>query len=394
MIPFVDLKAQYRAVRDDVKARIDRVLEHGAYIMGPEVAELEKELAAFAGVPVAVACSSGTDALVMLLMAKGVGPGDAVLTTPFTFMATAEAIALLGATPVFVDIDPAGFNLDPAAPPPPPPLERAIRAWRDRDRSLYPLPAVAETAPERLKGIISVDLFGLPADMDEINGLAREHGLFHIADAAQSFGADYKGRKAVAAAPMATTSFFPAKPLGCYGDGGAVFTMDPGLEEALRSIRVHGMGSHRYENLRVGLNARLDSIQAAVLLAKLAVFRQELAARQRVAETYDSLLGSLPGLVTPVVPKDRASAWAQYSVLSDRREDLRRALKEAGVPTAVYYPVPLHRQPVFAHLGYGEGDFPVSEGTAARIFSLPMHPYLERDVQTDIARIVEQELGC
>jgi UDP-2-acetamido-2-deoxy-ribo-hexuluronate aminotransferase len=304
----------------------------------------------------------------MPLLAYGVGPGDAIFTTPFTFIATAEVIQLLGATPVFVDIDPRTFNIDPGL------LEAAIAGLGKDSR----------TAGLKPKGVIPVDLFGQPADYDKINALARKHGLFVLEDAAQSFGATYKGRRAGALAETAGTSFFPAKPLGGYGDGGAIFTADDELAAALRSIRVHGQGTHKYDNVRIGLNGRLDTLQAAIVLAKLEIFDAEVAARQVVAQRYSD---GLRGLVeVPYVGPDCTSVWAQYSVLSDRKAELQAKLKEAGIPTAVYYPLPLHLQGAFGHLGRQAGDFPVSESAAARIFSLPMHPYLTEEDQERIIK--------
>jgi UDP-2-acetamido-2-deoxy-ribo-hexuluronate aminotransferase len=365
-IAFIDLKAQQQAISASLWPRLERVLAHGQYIMGPEIKELEERLAAYVGVKHAITCSSGTDALLMALMAYGVGPGDAVFTTPFTFIATAEVIQLVGATPVFVDINPQTFNLDPEA------LAEALVGLKQN-----PL-----TSHLRAKGVIPVDLFGQPADYDRINDLAREHGLFVLEDAAQSFGATYKGRRAGSLAAVAATSFFPAKPLGCYGDGGAIFTEDDRLAEVLRSIRIHGQGSHKYENVRLGLNGRFDTLQAAVLLAKLEVFDQEVRARQEVARRYSEALR--PWVEVPYVAPECTSGWAQYSVLSHQRTVLQDRLKDAGIPTAIYYPIPLHRQKAFAHLGYKAGDFPVSESAAARIFSLPMHPYLEAAAQQRI----------
>ncbi len=360
-IPFIDLQAQFRHLEPDIRARIDRVLEHGQFIMGPEVAELERALSEFAGVKHAVACSSGTDALLMGLMAQGVGPGDAVFTTPFTFIATAEVISLLGATPVFVDVDARTFNLDPEQ------LEATVARTVD-------------SGALRPRGIIPVDLFGLPAEYDAITEIARRHQMFILEDAAQSFGASYHGRRSGSLGDLAAVSFFPAKPLGGYGDGGAVLTDDDELAETLVSIRVHGKGRDKYDNVRIGLNGRIDTLQAAILLAKLEVFPEELAARQRVADRYTAGLGNI--VQTPSVPDHCKSAWAQYSVLSDDRSDQQSALKEQGIPTAIYYPKPLHQQGAFESLGHRAGDFPVSEDSAARIFSLPMHPYLE-DSQID-----------
>jgi UDP-2-acetamido-2-deoxy-ribo-hexuluronate aminotransferase len=362
-IPFIDLKAQFRELEDEIRSGIDRVLEHGRFIMGPEIQELETELARFSGVKHVISCSSGTDALLMPLMAYGIGPGDAVFTTPFTFVATAEVISLLGATPVFVDIDPRTFNINPEQ------LVAAIEKTR----------AAGTLQP---RGVITVDLFGLPADYDSIAPIAAENDLFVLEDAAQSFGALYKGRNAGSLGHVAATSFFPAKPLGCYGDGGAVLTDDDELAATLRSIRIHGQGSDKYENVRIGINGRLDTLQAAILLPKLRAFRGELEARQRVAERYHAGLDNV--VETPYVPDGYTSAWAQYSVLSDDRAPVQAALKDAGVPTAIYYPKPLHLQSAYAHFGLGQGAFPESEAAAQRIFSLPFHPYLDQETQRTV----------
>jgi UDP-2-acetamido-2-deoxy-ribo-hexuluronate aminotransferase len=367
---FIDLKSQQLQISAALTENIQRVLAHGQYVMGPEIQELETRLAAYVGVKHAISCSSGTDALLMSLMAYGVGPGDAVFTTPFTFIATAEVIQLLGATPVFVDIDPKTFNLDPEA------LAEAVSRLGQN-------PGTAHLKP---KGIIPVDLFGQPADYDRIHTIAQGQGLFVLEDAAQSFGATYKGRRAGALSEMAATSFFPAKPLGCYGDGGAVFTDDDNLAEVLRSIRVHGQGKHKYEHVRIGLTGRLDTLQAAVLLAKLEIFDQEVTARQIVAQQYSEALH--PVVEVPFVDPACTSVWAQYSVLTMHRELLLRKLQEAQIPTAIYYPLPLHLQRAFAHLGYKPGDFPVSESASQRIFSLPMHPYLGPTDQEKIIQVL------
>jgi len=363
-IEFIDLRAQQDRIRENLRKRIETVLDHGQYIMGPEIGELERRLAEYVGVKHCVSCSSGTDALLLALMAYGVGPGDAIFTTPFTFIATAEVISLLGATTVFVDIDAGTFNIDPGK------LQAAIQDLKKRKPELRP------------RGIIPVDLFGQPADYDEISAIATAEGLFVLEDAAQSFGAVYKGRKAGSLADVAATSFFPAKPLGCYGDGGAVFSNDDSLAEAMRSIRVHGKGVDKYDNVRIGINGRLDTLQAAILLAKLEVLDEELALRDQVAMRYSDALKHV--VTTPLVKPDRTSVWAQYSVLSDKRDDLMKKLKARGVPTAIYYPKPLHLQGAFASLGFVNGDFPLSEECAARIFSLPMHPYLSIDEQKHI----------
>ena len=364
---FIDLKNQYQRLQVDIDAGIRRVLDHGAYIMGPEIGELEAGLSAFCGARHTIACSSGTDALLLGLMACEVGPGDAVFTTPFTFFATAEVIAILGATPVFVDIDAHTFNIDPVK------LDQAIRRVAS-DGRLTP------------RGIIPVNLFGLPADYDSIDAIAAVHQLFVLEDAAQGFGGEYKGRMSGSLGDISATSFYPPKPLGCYGDGGAVFTSDDALAEKIRSIRVHGEGADKYDNIRLGLNARMDSIQAAVLLVKLAVFAEEITQRQRVARNYGAALSGL--VETPCVPADCISVWAQYSVLSDHRQAIRSALAACGIPTVIYYPVPCHLSPALENLGYRPGDMPVAENVAGRIFSLPMHPYIEDGFAGQVAGII------
>jgi UDP-2-acetamido-2-deoxy-ribo-hexuluronate aminotransferase len=387
---FIDISAQQIRIKKMIKDNIDAVLQHGKYIMGPEVAELEKALSRFVGAKNAISCASGTDALALVLMAKGIGPGDAVLTTPFTFIATAEVVSLLGATPVFVDIDAKTFNIDPKQ------LELAIRALKSKDRKIYPLPSSEgkEISNATPKGIISVDLFGLPAEYDQINSLASQHGLFVIEDAAQSFGAELNGRKACNLAEVSCTSFFPAKPLGCYGDGGMCFTSNDSLAEIIASLRIHGKGRDKYDNVRIGINGRMDTIQAAILLAKFEIFPEELEIRQQVAHTYSELLSKVNnGLISPVIPSGYKSAWAQYSILAkdqDHRKNIQAKLKASGIPTAVYYPKPLHLQPAFASLGYKGGDFPVSEDYAKRIFSIPMHPYLSKTDQNKIIALLAE----
>ncbi len=361
-IPFVDLKTQFEAIESDIRKNIDKVLAHGKYVMGPEIAELESHLAQFAEVKHVVSCSSGTDALLMPLMAWGVGKGDAVFTTPFTFFATAEVIGLLGATPVFVDVDPVTYNIDPGN------LEQAILEIK-KEQNLRP------------RVVIPVDLFGLPAEYDAIEKIALEHDILVLEDAAQSLGAEYMGRKAGSFGHAAATSFFPAKPLGCYGDGGAVFTNDDELAENLTSIRVHGQGGDKYQNIRIGLNARMDSIQAAILMAKLKVFPEEIEKRRSLAKTYNT---NLSGLVkTPSVSDGMKSAWAQYSILCEKRDRLREELAKADIPTAIYYQKPLHLQPAFGYLGHKPGSFPVSEELSGKILSLPMNPYMTGE-QTDV----------
>ena len=371
-ISLIDLQAQFSAVESSIRRRIDSVLAHGQYIMGPEVAELESALAEYVGVRHVISCSSGTDALLMPLMAYGVGPGDAVFTSSYTFVATAEVISLLGATPIFVDIDPVTFNLHPQS------LETAV--------------ASVEAAGElRPCGVIAVDLFGLPADYSEIEKTAARHGLFVIEDAAQSFGGRCGSGRAGSFGDVAATSFFPAKPLGCYGDGGAVFTNRDELAEELRSIRIHGKGECKYDNRRIGLNARLDTLQAAVLLAKLEIFDGELDHRQQVAERYTTKLSEY--LRTPLVPASHLSAWAQYTVITDGRDAIAGCLKAAGVPTGIYYPKPLHGQTAFAELSQTPNGAPHSEWAAARALSLPMHPYLDVETQDIIIDAVIQAIG-
>ncbi len=378
----IDLEAQQARIRAQLEKRIHKVLDHGTYIMGPEITELEGCLSDFAGVDHAVACASGTDALLMALMALGVGPGHAVFTTPFTFIATAEVIALIGATPVFVDVDPETFNMDALQ------LSKAIEALAAADNTIYPLPEAGKRGSLAPKGIIAVDLFGLPVDYTAIRDIARKNGLFLIGDSAQSLGAEYKGKKAIAFSHIACTSFFPAKPLGGYGDGGMCFTGDEELARSIRSIRVHGKGAHKYDNTRIGINGRMDTLQAAILLAKFEVFPEEIELRQAAADRYTRLLSDIRTIKTPTVPEGCKSAWAQYSILAgnnQQRNALQRALKAMDIPTAVYYPLPLHLQRAFAYLCYPKTAFPVSESLSERIFSLPMHPYLTRDQQMSIA---------
>jgi dTDP-4-amino-4,6-dideoxygalactose transaminase len=386
MIPFVNLQAQYRTIQDKVETAVLAALRSGQYIMGREVVELEERLAAYCGSKHAISCASGTDALVMALMAKGVGPGDAIFTTPFTFFATAEAIALVGATPVFVDVERDTFNIDPAA------LKAAIEKLA-KDGTANP---AAEAGRSGLtpKGIIAVDLFGLPANYRSINEIAERHDLFVIEDAAQSFGAKMGTQRAGALAEIGCTSFFPAKPLGCYGDGGAIFTDSTEIADRLKSIRVHGQGADRYEHVRIGLTGRLDTVQAAVLIEKLAIFDEELQARQAVANGYRDRIdeAGLP-LTTPVVADGFVSAWAQYTVVAPdeaSRDLFRKRLSDAEIPTAVYYPKPLHLQPAFKGNGGTVGAFPVSEDLSRRVFSLPMHPYLSDE---QVAQIVAAMTG-
>jgi UDP-2-acetamido-2-deoxy-ribo-hexuluronate aminotransferase len=388
---FIDLAAQQRRIKQQIDERIQQVLAHGRYIMGPEVQELEEKLAGYVGARHALGCASGTDALLLALMACDVGPGDAIFTTPFTFIATAEVISLLGSTPVFVDIEASTFNLDPAR------LQLSVQAVQADNPAIHPLPGRQEgsggPASLRPRGVIPVDLFGLTADYDRVRTIAGEYDLLIIEDAAQSFGAEYRGRKAGSLGHIGCTSFFPAKPLGAYGEGGMCFTDDDHLDETMRSLRVHGQGLHQYEHVRIGLNGRLDSLQAAVLLAKFGIFPEEIELRQRVAQRYTDLLAPCARLRTPSIPAGYQSAWAQYSLLAangEHRAALQQKLKDAGIPTAIYYPKPLHLQPAFASLGYRSGDFPVSEDYASRIFSLPMHPYLQAADQERIAGLLSQ----
>lgn len=369
---FIDLAEQQHHIRKELEQNISGVLDHGKYINGPEVQTLEKKLAEYAGVSFSVGCASGTDALLMSLMAYGINRGDAIFTSPFTFIATAEVIKLLNATPVFVDIDPDTFNIDAKK------LKSSIENIKNEGK-LTP------------KGIIPVDIFGQPADYDEINSLAEKYNLFVLEDAAQSFGGRYKGRKACSLAHVAATSFFPAKPLGCYGDGGMIFTDNRELYDKLISIRVHGKGKDKYDNVRVGLNGRLDTLQAAILLAKFEIFDNEIRLRQETARRYDEGLKDL--CQTPLVKDFNLSAWAQYSIMHRERDMIINHLKSKDIPTAIYYPKPLHLQGAFTHLGYGRGDFPVSEQVSDNIFSLPMHPYLKSVDQKRIIAVIHEALA-
>lgn len=359
---FIDLAAQQSRIKPKLDARIQAVLSHGNYIMGPEVRELESGLAQFCGAPHALSCANGTDALQLALMALGVVPGDAVFCPTFTFASTAEVVPPFGATPIMVDVDAASFNMDVAS------LKRAI--------------IHAKTLGLRPAGVIPVDLFGLPADYDAIEAIAAEEGMWVIGDSAQGFGATYRGRVTGSIGTIATTSFFPAKPLGCYGDGGALFTADDELAALVQSYRVHGKGSHKYDNERIGLNSRLDTLQAAILIEKLAIYPDEIAARQVVAQRYAEGIGD--ALITPTVPDDCQSVWAQYTVrtrLGQDRDGIMAALKEYGVPTVVYYPRPLHQQTAYKAFPSDPAGLPVAEELAQSVFSLPMHPYLDEATQ-------------
>jgi UDP-2-acetamido-2-deoxy-ribo-hexuluronate aminotransferase len=360
---FIDLKTQYHALRENIQARMQTVLDHGRYIMGPEVNELEDRLAAYTGAKHCITVASGTEALLMALMALDIRPGDEVITTPFSFIATAEVIVLLGAKPVFVDIEPDTCNIDASL------IEAAITS--------------------RTRAIMPVSLYGQPADMDEINAIAARHGLTVIEDAAQSFGATYKGRKSCNLSTIGCTSFFPSKPLGCYGDGGAVFTSDDALAQALREIRVHGQ-SKRYVHTRIGLGGRMDTLQCAVVLAKLERFEWEVEQRLRLGARYNELLENRVGTVAQ--RPDRTSVFAQYTVIIENRDQIQNVLKEAGIPTAVHYPVPMHQQPAYRSL-CGEGDFPVSVARAQTVMSLPFSPDLDAESQSLIVDRLLAALG-
>jgi UDP-2-acetamido-2-deoxy-ribo-hexuluronate aminotransferase len=358
-IPFIDLKAQQKLLRSDIDRRIAVVLDHGKYIMGPEVAELENMLADFAGVRHAVTVSSGTDAILMALMAADIGQGDAVFLPAFTFTATAEVVLMVGATPVFVDVDPHTCNIDPD----------------DLSQRIDRIEQEGNLSP---RAIISVDLFGLPADYPKLGRIAARYDMLLIDDAAQSFGGAQGNKRVGALAPVTATSFFPAKPLGCYGDGGAVFTNDDEIAETYKSIRAHGKGGAKYDIIRVGLNARLDTMQAAVLLAKLCVFAEEIESRDKLARLYDARLSG--SVNVPARTENSVSAWAQYTVQLENRDKVQETLKVAGIPTMVYYPLPMHLQSAYRPYGDGEGSMPVSEHLSKSVLSLPMHPYMEDKV--------------
>ena len=362
-IPFIDLDAQRARLRDEIDGAIARVLDHGQYILGPEVALFERELADFTGARHVISCANGTDALMLVHLAEEIVPGDAVLVPAMTFAATVEPTLLCGATPVYVDIDRQSFNLSPAG------LDEAL--------------ARAKTAGLRPRLIIPVDLYGVPADHDAIMDFAEANDLVVVADAAQSMGARRGDVRAGAMGHYACTSFFPAKPLGCYGDGGAVFTGDAEGAERLRSIRVHGKGTDKYDNVRVGLNSRLDTLQAAILREKLRILDEEIEARERIAQRYTALLNG--AVETPAVPNSTRSAWAQYTIMTDGRDALQASLKAEGIPTAIYYAKPLHRQPAYAHGLTPREGLPATERAAARVLSLPMHPYLGETVQDRLA---------
>lgn len=354
MIEFIDLKAQQARLKDKIEAGIQNVLTHGQYILGPEVKELEEKLAAYVGAKYCITCANGTDALQIAQMAFGIGPGDEVITPGFTYIATAETVAVLGATPIYVDVNPKTYNLDVEK------LEAAITP--------------------RTKAIIPVSLYGQCADFDAINAIAAKYNIPVIEDAAQSFGATYKGRKSCNLTTLACTSFFPSKPLGCYGDGGAIFTNDDELAKVIRQIARHGQ-DRRYHHIRVGVNSRLDTLQAAILLPKLAILDDEMQARQRVADTYTKLFNEVGIFTTPFIEVHNASAWAQYTIQVENRSEVQKKLKAQTIPTAVHYPIPLNKQPAVADVN---AVLPVGDAVAERVMSLPMHPYLTLEAQEKI----------
>lgn len=358
---FIDLKTQYLKHRAEIDGRMARVLEHGQFIMGPEIDELEKALAVYVGVKHAITVASGTDSLEIALRALGIGPGDEVITVPFTWISSAEVIGLVGAKPVFVDIDPATYNLD--------------------------VTQLAAAITPRTKAILAVSLFGQMPDYDFINEIAAKHGITVIEDGAQSFGATQRGHKSCSVTKISSTSFFPAKPLGCYGDGGALFTADNQLNETMRAIRTHG-GVKRHHHPLLGMNGRLDTLQAAVLLAKLPYFPAEVEARNRIGARYTELLREVVGV--PEVVPDNTHVYAQYTIRVNNRDELGSTLKSVGIPSAIYYPKCLHEQPVFASLGYKWGDFPVAEKASRQVISLPMHPYLTEDDQNLVVAAVRK----
>lgn len=365
MIEFIDLKTQQARIKDQIDAAIQRVLAHGQYILGPEVAELEEKLAAYTGAKHCITVANGTDALQIAQMALGIGPGDEVITPGFTYIATAETVALLGAKPVYVDIDARTYNLDPAL------LEAAITP--------------------RTKAIVPVSLYGQCADFDAINAIAAKHGIPVIEDAAQSFGATYKGRKSCNLSTIACASFFPSKPLGCYGDGGAIFTNDDELAKVMRQIARHGQ-ERRYHHVRVGVNSRLDTLQAAILLPKLGLLDEEIEKRQEVASRYTALFGKARGILVPQLETENISAWAQYTVriVEDKRQHVQEKLKNIGIPTAVHYPIPLNKQPAVAN---ESAQLPIGDSLASQVLSLPMHPYLVDKEQQLVVAVIQHEFS-
>jgi dTDP-4-amino-4,6-dideoxygalactose transaminase len=374
-VPFIDLNAQRQRLGTSIDEAVTRVLNHCQFINGPEVIKLETELAKYCGAKHVISCASGTDALMMVLMAKKIGPGDAVLCPSFTFCATGEAVALVGASPVFVEVDEVTFNISPES------VKRGI--------------ATAKKAGLKPRAIIPVDLFGQPADLDEISAIAEAEGMFVLEDAAQAFGATYKGKRVGTSALATTTSFFPAKPLGCFGDGGAIFTNDDQLAEDLRSIRIHGQGSDKYDNVRLGITGRLDTIQAAVLLEKLKIFDDEIAARNKVADRYARSLGNL--VTVPRVAEGNTSIWACYVIRLPKgtdRDAFANALKAQGVPTAIYYAKSMHMQTAYKDYPVVDGGLPVCEVLSADVISLPVHAYLDEATQDRVIQAVRDALAA
>lgn len=374
MISFIDLAAQQQRIRSDIDARIAKVLDHGQYIMGPEVAELEAELASYAKAKHVISCSSGTDALILALIAFGLRPGQGVIVPSFTFAASAEAIAVLGAIPVFAEIDGRSFNLDADR------LDSALSA--------------AHAQQIDIVGIMAVGLFGQPANITALSDYAQAHNLWMLDDAAQSFGGRWQNRPSGSLADITATSFFPAKPLGCYGDGGAVFTDDDEMAERARSARIHGQGSDKYENIQIGMTARLDTVQAAILLAKMAIFDEELQLRNKVADRYEQLLSE--HVTTPFIAADAYSSWAQYVIIlpeASNRADIQTRLSADGIPSAIYYPRPMHTQPPYKRYPVSEGGLAITEYMAVHVLALPMHPYLDETVQRNVADGLISALG-
>ena len=374
VIPFIDLEAQRRRLGSRIDEAVARVLTHCQFIMGPEVHALEADLSQFCGAREVISCANGTDALALVLMAKGVKAGDAIFCPSFTFAATAEVVAWFGATPVFVDVDPDTFNMDAAG------LDAAVSTARRL--GLNPT------------AVIPVDLFGQPADYDALEPVCGAHGLWMLCDAAQSFGARYRDRKVGTIGVATATSFYPPKPLGCYGDGGAIFTDDADLAAVIRSLRIHGHGNHAYDHVRIGMNGRFDTIQAAILIEKLKLFPDEIGRRNAIASRYSEAFASIAGIKTPTVLAECTSVWAQYTIRvpAKRRDGFASALKARGIPTAIHYPCPLHRQPAYSHYPSGGNGCPVSEEAAREVISLPMHPDLEPSVQDRVIEAVRDAL--
>ena len=362
---FIDLAAQQLRIRDKIETRIRKVLDHGQYIMGPEVRELEEKLAGFVGINHCISCSSGTDALLIALMALDIGPGDEVITVPYTWISTAEVIALLNAKPVFVDIQPDTFNMDPDL------VESAISP--------------------RTRAIMPVSIYGQCSDMTRINAIAARHNIPVIEDGAQSFGATHQGKKSCGLSTIGCTSFFPSKPLGSYGDGGAIFTNDDGLTEKMRQIRVHGQ-KVKHQHPLVGINGRLDTLQAAILLEKLVVFPEECRLRWEAGERYNKLLSHIPGIKVPAIAEGNDSVYAQYTILTEHRNNVSDVLKDEGIPSVAYYAVPVHLQGAFSNLGHKPGDFPVAERVASQCLSLPMYPYISKEDQERIVSTLRSEV--